>query len=128
MWVLGDDCQVTEAGASNFFVVVKNTETGRPELLTAPLTDKIILKGVTRQSVLDLARSRLTKELTVVERKFTMYELEKAWDEGRVLEAFVSGTAVSMTVTPNEEKLTCCSSSSLLFLLSILEAEIQTFP
>ncbi|KAH8669925.1 aminotransferase [Ilyonectria robusta] len=93
LWVLGDDCQVTEAGASNFFAVVKNTETGRPELLTAPLTDKIILEGVTRQSVLDLARSRLTKELAVVEKKFTMYELERAWDEGRVLEAFVSGTA-----------------------------------
>lgn len=93
LWVLGDDCQVTEAGASNFFAVVKNTKTGRPELLTAPLTDKIILEGVTRQSVLDLARSRLTKELAVVEKKFTMYELETAWDEGRVLEAFVSGTA-----------------------------------
>ncbi|KAK7419429.1 hypothetical protein QQX98_003381 [Neonectria punicea] len=60
LWVLGADCQVTEAGGSNFFAIVKNADTGKTELLTAPLTDKIILEGVTRQSVLDLARSRLT--------------------------------------------------------------------
>ncbi|KPM34849.1 hypothetical protein AK830_g11718 [Neonectria ditissima] len=93
LWVLGPDCQVTEAGASNFFAVVRNADTGGHELLTAPLTDKLILEGVTRQSVLDLARERLSKELQVAEKNFTMYELQAAWEEGRVLEAFVSGTA-----------------------------------
>ncbi|KAH7144546.1 aminotransferase [Dactylonectria estremocensis] len=97
LWVLGADCQVTEAGASNFFAVVKNAETGWTELLTAPLTDKIILAGVTRQSVLELAQSRLSKELKVVEKNFTMHELQKAWEEGRLVEAFVSGTAFFIT-------------------------------
>ena len=95
LWVLGSECRITEAGASNFFVVMKNAKTGRAELLTAPLTDKIILEGVTRQSVLDLARSRLSSEFDTVERNFTMYELQMARKEGRILEAFVSGTAVS---------------------------------
>jgi branched-chain amino acid aminotransferase len=96
LWLLGAECQVTEAGASNFFVVVKRADTGKLELLTAPVTEKIILEGITRQSVLDLARSRLGDDLGVSERSFTMYELEKACDEGRVLEAFVSGTAVGL--------------------------------
>lgn len=95
LWVLGPECKVTEAGASNFFVLMKNATTGRPELITPPLDDGIILAGVTRQSVLDLARTRLLDQLDVVEAKFTMYDLQAAWKEGRILEAFVSGTAVS---------------------------------
>ncbi|KAJ4176243.1 hypothetical protein NW755_014525 [Fusarium falciforme] len=93
LWVLGDKCRVTEAGSSNFFVLIKNASTGRAELITPPLTDKIILEGITRQSVLDLARSRLSDQLDVVEADFTMYDLKEAWKEGRILEAFVSGTA-----------------------------------
>lgn len=96
LWVLGPDCQVTEAGASNFFVIVKNAETKQLELVTAPLTDKIILEGITRQSVLDLTRSRLSEQVQVVEKKFTMYDLQAAYNEGRLVEAFVSGTAVSL--------------------------------
>ncbi|KXH64068.1 branched-chain amino acid aminotransferase [Colletotrichum salicis] len=52
LWLFGPDCQVTEAGASNFFAVVKNVATNRTELLTAPLTENLILDGVTRRSVL----------------------------------------------------------------------------
>ncbi len=95
---------MTEAGASNFFVVWKTKE-GTLQLVTAPLDTKIILDGVTRRSVLELARERLgygSKFLTtdlegleVVERAYTMIELEEAWKEGRLVEAFVSGTAVS---------------------------------
>lgn len=94
LWLFGSDCRVTEAGASNFFVVIKDAKTGREELLTATLADKLILDGVTRRSVLELARLRLADQLAVVERDITMFELEKAWQEGRLLEAFVSGTAV----------------------------------
>ncbi|KAF4992405.1 hypothetical protein FDECE_13724 [Fusarium decemcellulare] len=93
LWVLGPDSEVTEAGSSNFFVVIKNPTTGREELITPPLTDQIILEGITRQSVLDLARSRLSDKLDVVEKKFTMHDLKAAWEDGRFLEAFVSGTA-----------------------------------
>lgn len=96
--------QVTEAGASNFFVVWKTKE-GQLQLVTAPLDAKVILEGVTRGSVLELARQRLVqgseylssdiKGLEVVERDFTMLEIVDAWKEGRIVEAFLSGTAVS---------------------------------
>ncbi|PSS27843.1 hypothetical protein M430DRAFT_113023 [Amorphotheca resinae ATCC 22711] len=104
LWLL--DNQVTEAGASNFFVVWKTKE-GKLELVTASLDSKIILDGVTRRSVLELARERLVegsehltsevKALEVVERTYTIFELEEAWKEGRLVEAFVSGTAYFIT-------------------------------
>jgi branched-chain amino acid aminotransferase len=73
----------------NFFVLWR-TPSGRTELVTAPL-DGTILPGVTRQSILDLARS--WGEVDVSERKFNMVELAAAVREGRVLEAFGAGTA-----------------------------------
>jgi branched-chain amino acid aminotransferase len=98
------DFQVTEAGASNFFVVWKSKE-GKLQLVTAPLDDKIILDGITRRSVLELARERLVqgskyltsdvKDLEVVEKHYTMLEVEEASREGRLMEVFLSGTAVS---------------------------------
>ncbi|KAF2016871.1 branched-chain amino acid aminotransferase II [Aaosphaeria arxii CBS 175.79] len=97
LWLFGDDGRVTEAGASNFMAVVRSRETGRTELVTAPLTDKLILDGVTRRSVLELARKGVVGEVEVVERYFTMSELEEAWEEGRVVEAFVCGTAFFIT-------------------------------
>ena len=80
-------------GASNFFVVWR-TRAGKLQLVTAPLDDKIILDGVTRRSVLQLARERLGGDLEIVERKFTMSEVEDAAEESRLLEAFAVGTAV----------------------------------
>ncbi len=106
LWLLGEDFQVTEAGASNFFVVWKTKE-GALQMVTAPLDSKIILDGVTRRSVLELARERLSsgwpdgtvssqiESLEVVERTYTMSEVVDAWKEGRLVEAFLSGTAVS---------------------------------
>lgn len=93
LWLLGKDCNVTEAGASTFFVVWRTGE-GKLQLVTPPLNDKIILDGVTRRSVLELARERLGGELEVVERKYTMSEVENAVKEGRLLEAFAAGTVV----------------------------------
>ncbi len=60
------------------------------QLITAPL-DGTILPGVTRDSMLSLARG--WGEFDVSERAFTMPELAAALDEGRVLEAFGAGTA-----------------------------------
>jgi branched-chain amino acid aminotransferase len=77
----------------NFFVAVKNKQTGQKELITAPL-DGTILEGVTRDSVLSLAHERLVPEgWNVVERKHTMGELAEAANEGRLIEAFGAGTA-----------------------------------
>ncbi|KAI9801737.1 MAG: hypothetical protein M1825_003109 [Sarcosagium campestre] len=103
LWLFGSECFVTEAGAANFFVVWRTKE-GALQLVTAPLDDKIILDGVTRRSVLELARNRLARTwdsgdgahieaLEVVERKYTMHEVEEAVLEGRLVEAFSSGTA-----------------------------------
>ncbi|KIW13231.1 hypothetical protein PV08_08418 [Exophiala spinifera] len=90
LWLFGDEAFVTEAGGSNFFVLWLN-EDGERELVTAPLGDGTILEGVTRASVLDLVRAR--GDVKVVERKFTMHEIVRAADQGRLLEGFGAGTA-----------------------------------
>ncbi|PSK45215.1 branched-chain amino acid aminotransferase [Elsinoe australis] len=92
LWLFGQEGFVTEAGASNFFVVWK-TKSGGLELVTAGLEDKVILEGVTRASLLELARERLGGEVGVVERKYTMQEVVEAYEEGRLVEAFAAGTA-----------------------------------
>ncbi|KAK1657232.1 aminotransferase [Colletotrichum godetiae] len=94
LWIFGPDCLITEAGASNFFAVIRNAATNRTELLKAPLTENLILDGVTKRSVLELFRSRLSDELGIVERNFTMHELI---EDGRLLETFVSGTVFFIT-------------------------------
>jgi branched-chain amino acid aminotransferase len=105
LWLLNG--LVTEAGASNFFVVWKTKE-GKTQLVTAPLGDKIILDGVTRRSILQLARERLAdnkcglEPLEVVERQFTMDDIAEAVQEGRLLEAFAAGTAVSIPDSPQQ--------------------------
>lgn len=104
LWLLNGI--VTEAGASNFFVVWKTKE-GNNQLVTAPLGDKIILDGITRRSILQLARERLSNNksgvepLEIVERHYTMDELAEAVQERRVVEAFAAGTAVSMYPLPS---------------------------
>ncbi|KAF2161638.1 hypothetical protein M409DRAFT_28032 [Zasmidium cellare ATCC 36951] len=98
LWLFGKECYVTEAGASNFFIVWRTKE-GKLQLVTAPLEERIILEGVTRASILDLAKTRLSKSvndlesLEVVEHRFTMEDLLSAQSEGRLIEAFAAGTA-----------------------------------
>ncbi|KAG8168567.1 hypothetical protein KVR01_001316 [Diaporthe batatas] len=93
LWLYGREGYCTEAGASNFFVVWRSKETGRTQLVTAPLDDKLILDGVTRRSILQLARERLGDEVEVVERKYTIDEVLEAASEGRMIESFAAGTA-----------------------------------
>ena len=106
MWLLGEDFKVTEVGTMNFFVfwvnehgwlptITRQTninapEKGEKELVTPPLNG-VILPGVTRSSVLDLARA--WGEFKVSEREFTMNDILKAIKEKRLLEAFGAGTA-----------------------------------
>ncbi|KAJ2804613.1 branched-chain-amino-acid transaminase bat2 [Coemansia guatemalensis] len=89
LWLLGDDHYVTEVGTMNFFIYWINSD-GEKELVTAPL-DGIILPGVTRDSLLELARK--WGEFKVSERKVTMPEILVALEENRMLEAFGAGTA-----------------------------------
>lgn len=93
LWLFGEEEYVTEVGTMNMFVAMINKETGQKELLTAPL-DGTILEGVTRDSILSLAREKLIPEgWAIKEQKYTMFELEAAEKEGRLLEAFGAGTA-----------------------------------
>ncbi|PYH98488.1 branched-chain amino acid aminotransferase II [Aspergillus ellipticus CBS 707.79] len=98
LWLLGEDGQVTEAGASNFFLVWR-TRDGVVQIVTPPLDGKIILDGVTRRSVLDIAKEAVTLkeagfgDIEVVEQKFTMQDLLEASQEDRLLEGFAVGTA-----------------------------------
>ena len=91
LWLFGDKDggYVTEVGTMNIFVLMKN-EAGETELVTPPL-DGTILPGVTRDSILELARS--WGDFGVSERLFTISELTRAIQEGRLLEAFGAGTA-----------------------------------
>mmetsp|Transcript_14511 Transcript_14511/g.28985 ORF Transcript_14511/g.28985 Transcript_14511/m.28985 type:complete len:401 (+) Transcript_14511:58-1260(+) len=86
-----EDFLVTEVGSMNLFVVIKSKDSNFTELVTAPLTDGTILPGVTRRSILDLARGK--GDLVVSERKLYMSEVVEAGREGRLVEAFGAGTA-----------------------------------
>uniref|UniRef100_A0A671DUR1 Branched-chain-amino-acid aminotransferase n=1 Tax=Rhinolophus ferrumequinum TaxID=59479 RepID=A0A671DUR1_RHIFE len=89
LWLYGEDNQITEVGTMNLFLYWIN-EDGEEELATPPL-DGIILPGVTRQSILDLARK--WGEFKVSERYLTMDDLTTALQQNRVREMFGSGTA-----------------------------------
>lgn len=126
LWLFGADSEVTEAGASNFFVVWKTKE-GKTQLVTAPLGDKVILEGITRRSVLELVRERMGQELEVVERKYGIKEVKEAVDEGRMIEAFVSGTAVR-TFSPLHLSHSCPSFSDMSRNLDILPTNDPGLP
>ena len=82
---------VSEGGAMNVFFLLENGRAkGGKELVTAPL-DGTILPGVTRDSILSLARQ--WGEFEVSERQLSVVELEQAQREGRIMETFGSGTA-----------------------------------
>ena len=88
LW-LGAKGEVQEVGAMNFCTLWKTKE-GKTELITAPL-DGTILPGVTRDSILELARE--WGEFEVSERPYFVQELVEALQENRVIECFGCGTA-----------------------------------
>ncbi|KAF2790402.1 branched-chain amino acid aminotransferase II [Melanomma pulvis-pyrius CBS 109.77] len=106
LWLHGTDRMVTEAGGSNFFVIWK-TKDGVLELVTAPLDSGLILPGITRRSILELARTRfnitskweldgrtvLATAVNVEEKDFMIVDLIEASEDGRLLAVFVAGTA-----------------------------------
>ncbi|MBX2914610.1 MAG: branched-chain amino acid aminotransferase [Cyclobacteriaceae bacterium] len=77
---------VEESGTMNLMFVINNT------LITPALSDSI-LAGITRQSVIDLARHW---GMHVEERKISIIELVAALKQGRVQEAFGAGTAATI--------------------------------
>lgn len=102
LWLLGEDKRVTEAGAMNFFVVVKRDD-GDLDVITPPL-DGTILPGLTRDSVLSLTSAHPSQtalphlptslKLHPHEQYITLPQLTEWSKQGRLLEAFGVGTAV----------------------------------
>ncbi len=77
---------IEEAGTMNVMFLIDGT------LVTAPLLDTI-LPGVTRRSVLTIAEEMGIK---VEERRLSVEELVNAYDEGKLEDAFGTGTAATI--------------------------------
>jgi branched-chain amino acid aminotransferase len=86
LWL--NEGNVTEVGVMNFFVYWINKK-GKRELVTCCLNGTI-LPGVMRHTILELANSW---DITTDEREIHIDEIIEAIEEGRMLEAFGSGTA-----------------------------------
>ncbi|CCM02803.1 uncharacterized protein FIBRA_04914 [Fibroporia radiculosa] len=104
LWLHGPEHYVTEVGTMNAFATLKRPD-GALELVTPPL-DGMILAGITRDSVLSLARDHasgkskmdgLPERLIVTERSFTMSEVKQAAQEGNLVEFFGTGTAATIS-------------------------------
>ncbi len=84
LWLDGVERRyVEEIGTSNAFFVIEN------EVVTAPL-EGTILPGITRDSVISLLKHW---GIEVRERRITIEEIYRSYEEGKLKEAFASGTA-----------------------------------
>lgn len=90
LWLYGKDNEVTEVGTMNIFMFCINDD-GEKELVTPPLSNGLILPGVTRNSILAVARE--WNQFKVSERKLCMDEICQLLTENRLLELFGAGTA-----------------------------------
>ncbi|XP_043259496.1 branched-chain-amino-acid aminotransferase, cytosolic isoform X1 [Colletes gigas] len=90
LWLYGENNEVTEAGTMNIFMICINDD-GEKELITPSLSNGLILPGVTRNSILAIARE--WNEFKVTERTFCMNEVCQLLSENRLLELFGAGTA-----------------------------------
>ncbi|MGB0870042.1 MAG: branched-chain amino acid aminotransferase [Flavobacteriales bacterium] len=88
MWTDADThTLVEEAGTMNIFFRIGN------KLLTPALTGTI-LPGITRDSIIELAK-HLEMEIEV--RPITLVELKEAYEKGEFIEAFGAGTAATIS-------------------------------
>jgi len=53
LWLYGPDHEITEVGAMNIFVLLKD-KAGGLELVTPPISSQVILPGVTRRSIVEM--------------------------------------------------------------------------
>ncbi len=83
-----NDNAIEELGGMNVFLVVDGNT------LVTPALSGSILEGITRSSILTLARER---GLTVEERKVTIDEYRELAASGRLSEVFACGTAAVIT-------------------------------
>ncbi|MES2702011.1 MAG: branched-chain amino acid aminotransferase [Bacteroidota bacterium] len=102
LWTDGFDHKyVQEIGTMNVFFVIGDT------VITPDINQDTILEGVTRDSVITLLRE---KGINVEERKLSIDEIAAAYKEGKLKEAFGTGTAASIApisaLTYHEDKMT----------------------
>lgn len=90
LWLFGPQHEITEVGAMNIFVCLKN-KSGELELVTPPISSEIILPGVTRRSIVEMVSG--WDGITVSERRITMSEVMTALENEDLVEMFGSGTA-----------------------------------
>lgn len=64
LWLFGPEHRITEAGASNIFFLIRD-EHGCLELVTPPLNG-LILPGINRQSILDLAHDWVSDRILFI--------------------------------------------------------------
>ncbi|EFP00709.1 hypothetical protein CRE_21238 [Caenorhabditis remanei] len=124
MWLSGEDRLVTEAGAMNLFMLWTN-EDNELELITPPTDSGLLLPGITRQSVVELAKE--WNLMKVSETNFTMSQLARAVQEKRVHEFFVSGTAAN--VGPVSEILHCDKEKGIMekLLIPTMSSKMQLY-
>ncbi|MBD8487721.1 branched-chain amino acid aminotransferase [Echinicola sp. CAU 1574] len=88
LWTDGKSHEnIEESGTMNVMFIIEDT------LITAPTSKGTILKGITRDSVLTLAKE---KGLKVDERFLKVSELKEALETGKLQEAFGTGTAATI--------------------------------
>merc|ERR1711988_384854 len=98
LWLYGPEEEITEVGCMNLFVMFKK-ENGQLELVTPPLDSGVILPGVTRRSVLEIAQE--SNEFDVSERKVTMKDVLEGARDGTLVEMFGTGTAAIVSPIAN---------------------------
>lgn len=98
LWLYGPDNEITEVGAMNIFAFFDHGN-GRKELVTPPLETGLILPGITRRSVLELASE--WNEFDVSERKLTIHEVLESAKDGTLVEMFGTGTAAVVSPVGN---------------------------
>lgn len=88
LWTDGKTHQfIEESGTMNVMFIING------KLITAPTSTGTILKGITRDSVLTLAREM---EIEVEERFLSVSELKEALENNTLQEAFGTGTAATI--------------------------------
>lgn len=86
LWLGGEGRSVQQMGESNAFFVIDG-------VLTTPALDRTVLPGITRDSVVKLARDSGTP---VVERRVGLAEVLEGIADGSVTECFATGTAAGV--------------------------------
>lgn len=111
---------IEESGTMNVMFFIDNT------LITPPLSGTI-LDGITRDSLLTLARA---KGIAVEERKISYREVQKALENGKKVEAFGAGTAaviapIQVLAIGNKEYLCYIEEDAMMFKLQHALLEIR---